>query len=127
PAGEPPVGQPARDGDDHRTEAEDETAGAKGGVERHDFKPRWGGGVIEARTTSRSAPARTGGPCRPSQMLLRPAHPSAVLGPSTGIVVRVSPHWLAKMTGMPRSCATRPGIDPESGPTCPKSQCLRPV
>ena len=37
----------------------------------------------------------------------------------------VMPHWLAKITGTPRSMATLAGIAPESGPTWPSSQCLR--
>ena len=73
-----------------------------------------------ATSTSSCRPARMGGPCRPSQRLLRPAKwsviRSAIHMPSRGIVVCVEPHWLAKTTGMPRSLATLPGMAPESGP-----------
>src|SRR5262249_37404424 len=122
PAGTPV--DPASNGaGQDRAEAEEESAGTEGDVERHDFTPFRGWmGIGEVRICS-SAPARTGGPCRPSQTLLRPANRSAIRARRTGMVVCVAPHWLAKTTGIPRSWATLLGIEPERGPTRPKSQC----
>src|SRR5258707_667638 len=69
---------------------------------------------MELSNSSSAAPALTGGPWRPSQMLLWPANRSAICVQMTGIVVRVSPHWLAKTTGIPRSWATFSGMAAES-------------
>src|SRR6185437_13480663 len=101
-------------------------AGAEGDIICHVLGPFAGWMVMGAMRRAGRSSAHTGEPWRPSQMLLRPAKRSAIRDPSSGIVVWVSPHWLANTTGIPRSEATFAGIDSESGPTWPRSQCRRP-
>src|SRR5271170_5786409 len=113
-----PIHEAADDGGQRCTDPEKDCTGAEGDIVCHDFNPRCGWTVTELRTTSSSAPARAGVPWRPSQTQLWPANRSASLA-RNGMMVRVSPHWLAKTTGIPRSCATRAGIEPERGPTWP--------
>ena len=94
-----PYTMPPHDADHESADSEKEAAGAEGNVERHDFIPRCWWIVMGAMRRDGSLPARTGSPCRPSQMLLWPANRSRIWVPRTGMVVRVSPHWLAKTIG----------------------------
>ena len=97
----PPVGQGPRQTGPHGADAEEDATGTDTDVERHERGPRKLCTVTWERTSCASTPAMTGGVCRPSQMLLRPAKRSSIVWvsprPSNGIVVRVAPHWLAQM------------------------------